>query len=206
MGFIKDKCCLNLGSYSINLNFMYLVVIIICLATVLMLVIMFMTDLLLDPSTVAIIRSYSLSRTQLAVWTFTIFCSLIYVWGGKNYLLDESVALSTTTLALMGISCSVMIIGKLIDNADMKNVALGRIAGRHQDNGRQGFLWDILSDENGIGIHRFQHVLFTLLLMICFIVAVWQTGKMPDFNETWLIMAVISSAGYLGVKLNENRK
>jgi hypothetical protein len=184
---------------------MYLVVIIICLASLLMLVIMFMTDILLDPSTVAAARPYSLARTQLALWTLIIFCSLVYVWGSRNYLLDSSITLGETALVLLAISSAVTILGKMIDGADMQNVIRGRSHGRHQDSGRQGFLWDILSDENGISIHRLQNVLFTILLMISFIAAVWQTGEMPEFDRTLLVLAGVSSATYLGVKMNENR-
>jgi hypothetical protein len=185
---------------------MYLVVIIICLATVLMLVVTFMTDLLLDPSPVAAIKTYSLSRTQLALWALIIFCSMVYVWGSKNYLSNESVTLNPTTLVLLGISSSVTILGKLIDDADIKSVTRGRTPGRHQDKGRRGFFWDILSNKKGFSVYRVQHVLFTVLLMIFFVVTVWQTKKMPDFDKTLLVLAGISSAGYLGVKLKENRK
>lgn len=177
--------------------------IVICLASLLMVVIMFMTDILLDPGTVATTRSYSLSRTQLALWILIIFCARVYVWSSKEYQWDEFITFEETALILFGISSSVTVLARSIDKAGIQNG--GRRAGRHRDRGRVRFFRDILSNEKGISLYRFQSALFTVLLMVAFITVVLQTGKMPEFDKTILLLYGISGAVYLGAKMNEKK-
>jgi hypothetical protein len=67
----------------------------------------------------------------------------------------------------------------------------------------QGSLADILSDENGVSFHRVQMLAWTLALVSVFVVAVWRTFAMPEFDNTMLLLLGISSGTYLGFKLPE---
>jgi hypothetical protein len=67
----------------------------------------------------------------------------------------------------------------------------------------EGFLTDILSDENGISLHRFQMVGWTLILGLIFTAAVVQNLAMPDFDATLLGLMGISSGAFVGFKLPE---
>ena len=67
----------------------------------------------------------------------------------------------------------------------------------------RGFLRDVLSDERGISIHRFQLFVWTLVLGIIFCVVVYGSLEMPQFSSTMLGLMGISSGTYLGLKMPE---
>jgi hypothetical protein len=66
------------------------------------------------------------------------------------------------------------------------------------------FFRDILSDSNGtIGLHRFQIVVWTIVLGIIFLVSVVTELSMPVFSPTLLATMGISAGTYLGFKFPE---
>jgi hypothetical protein len=68
----------------------------------------------------------------------------------------------------------------------------------------QGFIADIFSDANGsFGLHRFQIVVWTVVLGIIFSVSVVTELQMPDFSTTLLATMGISAGTYLGFKFPE---
>lgn len=62
---------------------------------------------------------------------------------------------------------------------------------------------DLLSDENGISFHRLQILIWTIVLVMVFIKAVYDDVLMPEFDATLLGLLGISSGTYLGFKLPE---
>ena len=66
-----------------------------------------------------------------------------------------------------------------------------------------GFLNDILSDENGVGFHRFQIAIWTTVLAMIFGFVVYNSLAMPDFPTELLALMGISSGTYLGFKFPE---
>ena len=69
----------------------------------------------------------------------------------------------------------------------------------------EGFFRDILSDANGISLHRFQILVWSLILGIIFVVSTWKSMTMPEFNETLLTLMGISSGTYIGFKFPEKQ-
>lgn len=67
----------------------------------------------------------------------------------------------------------------------------------------QGWINDILGDDQGISLHRLQIAVWTLVMIATFLLAVWRTFAMPDFDATTLGLMGISSATYLGFKIPE---
>jgi hypothetical protein len=67
----------------------------------------------------------------------------------------------------------------------------------------QGWLKDITTDINGTAIHRVQAVCWTLALGAVFVISVYRTLAMPEFNANLLTLMGISSAGYVGFKYPE---
>lgn len=67
----------------------------------------------------------------------------------------------------------------------------------------RGFLRDVLSDERGISIHRFQLFVWTLVLGVIFCTVVYGSLEMPQFSSTMLGLMGISSGTYLGLKMPE---
>jgi hypothetical protein len=69
----------------------------------------------------------------------------------------------------------------------------------------ENFIKDVLSDVNGVTFHRFQILIWTIVLGIIFIVSVWNHLRMPTFDETLLALTGISGATYLGFKIPERQ-
>jgi len=69
----------------------------------------------------------------------------------------------------------------------------------------QGLLTDIMSDENGVSIHRFQMVAWTVVLTLIFVYEVYKTFSMPEFNNTLLTLMGISSGTYVTLKIPEKK-
>ena len=69
----------------------------------------------------------------------------------------------------------------------------------------KNFLNDILTDVNGITLHRFQIVIWTLVLGYLFILGVYRELAMPQFSTTLLALMGISSGTYLGFKIPERQ-
>lgn len=143
-------------------------------------------------------KPFSLARTQLGVWTVIISCTYVYLGLIKNFSLQD-IAIDSTILALMGISAGTAAVGSVIDNGTPP-------AQQGQQYPSDNFLMDILSDQNGVNIHRFQNVVWTIVAMTLFLCKVRYTGcgELPTLSSTLIALTGISSATYLGLKVNEN--
>lgn len=67
----------------------------------------------------------------------------------------------------------------------------------------QGWFKDVTTDINGPTVHRLQVVLWTATLGAIFLYSVYRNLAMPEFNGTLLALMGISSAGYVGFKIQE---
>lgn len=65
------------------------------------------------------------------------------------------------------------------------------------------FFSDIVSDANGASFPRFQVIAWTLVLSCVFVIEVYRRLAMPTFDASLLGLMGISSATYLGLKINE---
>jgi hypothetical protein len=66
------------------------------------------------------------------------------------------------------------------------------------------FLIDILSDASGVNFHRFQMLIWTIVLSVFFLISVLGMLSIPDFSTTLLLLMGLSAGTYLGFKVNEN--
>jgi len=66
-----------------------------------------------------------------------------------------------------------------------------------------GFLNDILSDDEGISLHRFQMAIWTIVLGVIFVASVYNNLAMPKFSGTLLALMGISGGTYIGFKFPE---
>jgi len=151
-------------------------------------------------------RPYSYSRLQLFWWTIIIF------WCFFSFYLYTGVLLAFTPTAVMllGGGLAVSIFGRVMDSSQIADNNTP-VPARHQDiEPSKDFLTDILSDEGGISIHRFQALLANLIFGIAFInmflKALGTAYPLADFEQWQLTLLGVSAAGYLGLKANENPK
>jgi len=69
----------------------------------------------------------------------------------------------------------------------------------------EGFLKDILTDANGVSLHRFQMLVWTIVLAGVFLKGVYDDLGMPNFSATLLALMGITSGTYLGLKIPEQQ-
>lgn len=169
-------------------------------------------------------KPYSWARVQLAWWTVIICSAFFSIMLTKNVIPE----FTTSTLLLLGISAGTMASGQIIDQSDQNNPAVVR----SQDWPTENFLLDILSDGNGVTIHRFQAVMFNLGFGFWVIASVWHNITLcdyvlpvancadlvnathtalkysfiiPDLTQNDLVLLGISSATYAALKVGENK-
>jgi len=146
-------------------------------------------------------RPFSLARTQFAVWTVVVASVYLYHLLCIKNCPPLTLANSSTTLALLGISAGTTGMANVIDKSNASS-----IVPRHQNGPSQGFFYDILSDASGISIHRFQNVVWTIVAITIYLYKAGTGGcAMPELDGTILTLTGISSAAYLGLKVNENK-
>lgn len=138
-----------------------------------------------NPNPVVLTHRWSLAKTQLAVWTLTIAILYFLIW-----IVSESTpATNTTVLALLGISFGTTAAASLKDSDKRARVL-----------SKSNFFLDLIDDGTGASIHRFQNVVFIVVLLCIFIGNTYRALEFPIFNETQLLLLGISSAGYVGMK------
>lgn len=164
--------------------------------------------MLRDTSTV-LPRPYSFSRVQLAWWTTIVLSGVITIIITRGWLIPD---FTTSTLYLLGISSATTVGATLIDLSDQNNANLASLS---QNDKGDNFFLDILSDKNGVSIHRFQTVAFNLVFGIWFVVnffaninnmALGINDVLPVFSENNLVLLGVSSGLYAAVKATENRQ
>jgi hypothetical protein len=69
----------------------------------------------------------------------------------------------------------------------------------------EGLRKDLLTDVNGVTLHRFQMVVWTIVLGVLFCIGVYKDLAMPEFSGTLLALMGISSGTYLGFKIPERQ-
>lgn len=141
-------------------------------------------------STPLVQRTFSLSKTQMAWWFSIVFASFIFLW----LVTGEVPTISPQALALLGISSA----------TTMASTGIG--AGRLSGGGTAGELFlDLLSDNHGVAIHRFQMVVMTAALGLIFLFDVVTKLTMPEFDASLLTLMGLSAATFVGLKISEQR-
>lgn len=157
-------------------------------------------------------QPYSWARVQLAWWTIIILSSFIAVLWRSNV----APTLTGSALVLLGISSLTTAAARLVDVSDEISTGLTR----HQDEKSETFFLDILSDQNGVSISRFQTVVFNLVFGLWMITKVVNNlgpitvgspanainGVIPVIEPNNLILLGLSSATYAALKITENKE
>ena len=135
---------------------------------------------------------FSLGRCQMAFWFFLVAWAFLFLWlvTGRG----DTDTLTPETLVLMGISAVTGLGAAFIGS---RGVAARRSS--------KGFLVDLVteSDVQGVSFHRFQIIMWTLVMGIIFVSEVLTRLAMPKFDTTLLALMGISSGTYLGFKFTD---
>ena len=168
---------------------------------------------------------FSISKSQAAWWFFLILAAYLLIGMTTG---DYTTSLNSTALTLLGISSATYLGSVAVDvskdteaertardqerarlqaraaantiTAD-ERVKLGKLNGESQ-----GWLKDVLSDSEGVDFHRFQMLVWSVVLGIIFITRVWQDLAMPEFDATLLGLTGLSAGTFIGLKIPETTK
>jgi hypothetical protein len=191
------------------------------------------TGLIRDPDTVNNVPGpFSLAQTQLAFWTVIVIGGFGYLWilTGQADSLNSSILLllgisSGTTGAASFIdyykktSMEKSVAGQAQPLAD--NVVIPAVVDPTSSTAtsppvttpfvipntikqHRNFIQDILSDGVNMSVQRAQTALWNLILGLYFLWYVVTNKAMPDFDNTLLVLAGVSSVLYVGSKGVEN--
>jgi hypothetical protein len=130
-------------------------------------------------------KAYSLARTQMALWTFLVAAALAFIF---LVTWNENV-ITNRVLVLLGISFGTTLLASVADGAE----PVPQVT--------KGFLNDLLNDGTDPSFHRYQMLLFTVIVAVIFVVKAATNLVMPEFEPTLLGLMGISNGTYLGFKL-----
>lgn len=146
---------------------------------------------------------YSLSRFQLAFWSFLVIAAYVFIW----MITEELDTITGSVLTLLGIGSGTALGAAVIDSGRKPIVPADTAGAAPAPKPRvsQGFLNDVLSDEQGLSLYRFQLFAWTLVLGVIFCASVYNGLAMPQFSTTLLGLMGLSSGTYLGFKVPESK-
>ncbi len=140
-------------------------------------------------------RPYDLGRVQSAIWFIVVSTSYLGLW----LITGDLETITPSVLGLMGIS-AVTAVGANLGTASAGDInkttetpPMGQAS--------RGLLTDVLSDSNGYSFHRFQMFLWTILLGLILISAVYDNLAMPNFSASLLALMGVSAGTYLGFEM-----
>lgn len=160
---------------------------------------------------------YSLALVQMAVWYCVVILAYIYLY----IINDCPPTLNNSIMILIGISSATALGGKFVDSSNINkkeseepevlsdsnlnsSLTKDKLLSRVEKLSSNGLIRDILSDEYGFALSRYQIVIWTLIMLYIFIKDVLSLGLMHDFSEGELLLMGISSTSYVGYKLKED--
>lgn len=179
-------------------------------------------------------RSFSLGRCQMAVWFCLIITSFVLITvtlqdlnsiNTQSFiLLGISAATGIAAVAIdngrndITVARDALIalgLAAAKDVVDLRMAVQNGVAGAQQrlDTYNQitaayrseGLLRDLVTDAGGVTLHRFQIVIWTLILAVIYIIQVYTSLKPPTFGDNLLILMGITNGIYVGFKPAEKR-
>lgn len=144
------------------------------------------------PDQSLLVRPYSLSLFQMAFWFFLVIAAYVFIW----LICDELNTITDSVLGLIGIGAATAVGAKIVND---------RTTGTDAPSVTHGFVSDVISDANGVSIHRLQMFVWTIVLGVIFLASVYNDLSMPEFSATLLGLMGISSGTYLGVKTQASK-
>lgn len=162
-------------------------------------------------------QPYSWSRVQLAWWTVIILSSFIaiiwegYVPAGSTVRIFHAPTLNSAAVVLLGISALTTVTARTLD---ANSPAAAQPHAPNACGNGENFFLDILSDDAGVSISRFQTVVFNFVFGIWYVREVLVNLPnysnpdlvMPNISQNNLVLLGMSSATYAVMKVTENKE
>ena len=132
------------------------------------------------------VGTFSLGRTQMALWLVLATAGFIFLWLTLGLYLH---VITAAILVLLGINGATGLAAVAIDNSTKSTT--------------RGFFADVTSDATGPQIHRIQVLAWTCILAAIFAWNVVWNFVFVDFDTNLLLLMGIANAMYLGFKPQE---
>jgi hypothetical protein len=142
-------------------------------------------------------RTYSLARCQLAFWTVLVVGSFLYIYLVTGFF---NGVLTDTALWLLGISAGT---SALAQAAGTSHAGAGQPVAPPIPQRSAGFLLDILSDAQGVNVHRLQMLIWTAVFGGILTTRVVTSLAFPEYDTTTYALMGISSGTYVWFKRTE---
>ena len=166
----------------------------------------------------------SLGQLQLLWWTYLIVCGFLFIWLLTG---DYNGIVTSQALVLMGLSAATTAIAKGVGEAHSSH-ALRRIDELSQNGrvpaatapqkteiqqliGRTGkrtdkrFWHELFAADGGLNIQRVQFGIWTAVLGVAWVFAVYKRLSFPEFEPTLLTLMGISAGTYATLKVTERQ-
>ncbi|MBI2514493.1 MAG: hypothetical protein HYV96_21165 [Opitutae bacterium] len=148
-------------------------------------------------------RPYSMAKSQLAFWITVIVGCFLYLYFKHEEFVG---VINNTALILLGLSTATTALSGVVTN--QKDSEKGKSPTPAADHPapppiHEDFLKDIMSDNEGMNVHRVQMFLWTLVFGIVFIHQVVKEGKFPEYDAQIFGLMGISSVTYVWFKKDE---
>jgi hypothetical protein len=143
--------------------------------------------------------TYSLGRTQMALWLVLSVAGFIFLWLTLGFYLH---VITSAVLVLLGINGATGLAAIVIDKpkpAAQGAQAVAAPAARTS----LGFIEDLICDAEGAKLQRLQMVIWTCVLAVIFVWNVVGNFVFADFDTNLLLLMGIASSTYLGFKMQE---
>jgi hypothetical protein len=140
----------------------------------------------------------SMGRLQMSIWFFIIIASFVFLWCATGSI----AGVSSTSFILMGISGGTTAVSCFISSKQEWDARVRSAASPNRSR-LANWVIDLLSDEHGPTIHRFQMLAWTLVLGVVFVHDVITDYAMPVFSNEVMGLMGISSGVYVGFKMKE---
>lgn len=170
-------------------------------------------------------NAFSIGRSQAAWWFFLILAAYLLIGLTTG---DYTTSLNSTALILLGIAAGTYLGSAVVDASKntptelaAQNAERTRLQGlvaneqatpadedklNKLEGKSEGWLRDVLSDSEGVDFHRFQMLVWSIVLGIIFATRVWRDLAMPEFDATLLGLMGLSAGTYVGLKIPETTK
>jgi len=155
-------------------------------------------------------RPYSLAKSQLAFWTVIIIGTYLYIFMANPTGIVN--VLNATALELLGISmatsAAAAVTGAPAAPAPRTPVPFSTRPLQAQaappSQRHLTYIDDVLSDNQGMNIHRLQMALWTLVFGGVFVYLCFSNRSFPDFDQQVFVLMGISSGTYVWFRRTES--
>lgn len=155
----------------------------------------------------ALLHRFSIAKVQLALWFFVIFGAFLVIW-----LVTGNVdTLNSSILSTLSISAGTAL-GDTFVKASGPTTATAALQGGDIDTfmaprwTTRRFMRELLSDDEGCSIARFQMLAWTVALVVVFLADVFDDLQMPVFGPELLYLLGLSTGTYVAHRVPEMQR